>query len=129
MKLQAFLDAASSKPFRRGHHDCVRIAARWVLLQTDRDVLEGHTYSSLAEGKRKLREAGLRSHIDIFARALPRKSTLALSPGDIAVVPDRRAPTVGIVMPGGERIWCFGKSGAVSVPLSAARGGFAVVPR
>lgn len=127
--LQRFLHRASARPFAYGRHDCCTVAARWVLLRTEIDVLQGHRYKSLADGRRQLEAAGLKSHVELFEMALPGKTTLSLVAGDIAVLPGRsRIAALGIVQRGGERIWCFGPEGAGSVPLDAAKRGFGVAP-
>lgn len=124
--LRTYLNGAGAKRFRRGRHDCVTIGARWVQHQAGIDVLEGHTYSSLAEGMRKLEAHGLASHADIFARKLARVEKLRLVAGDLAVVPEGDTVMIGIVMSGGERVWCFGPRGAASCPITTALYGFEV---
>ena len=124
--LQRYLDHASAKPFKYGRHDCCTVAARWVLLATERDVLRGHRYTSLADGRRQMKEAGVKNHVDIFALSLPKKPRLMLVAGDIAVMPGDRMAALGIVQPGGERVWCFGPDGVGTAPLTAAKYGFGV---
>lgn len=124
--LQDFLNRASQEPFSYGRHDCCTVAAEWVMIARGVDILQGQTYENLRVAKQLLRDAGYRSHVDAFAEMLPRKSTLSLVEGDVAVMSGRKLPALGIVMRGGERVWCFGPDGAGSVLLTHAKYGFGV---
>lgn len=126
MNLRQYLTDASARPFRYGRHDCCTVAAGWVLTVNGRDMLEGHRYGSLREGVSLLEANGLTSHADVFARHLPRSARLNLRAGDIAVIDGTDREALGIVMPGGERVFCFEHGGAASIALTACKYGFEV---
>lgn len=126
MKLIDYINATSARPFRYGRNDCCTMAAGWVHVVTGKDVLEGHRYSSLREGRALLDSHGMASHADVFARHLPRAPVLALMAGDVAVIAGDSADALGIVMPGGERVFCFERGGTATVALTACKYGFKV---
>ncbi|SDW78472.1 DUF6950 family protein [Roseicitreum antarcticum] len=126
MQLTDYIKTASARPFRYGRHDCCTVAAGWVLLATGRDVLEGHRYTTLREGVALLAAHGMRSHADVFARVLPRAARLLLRAGDIAVIEGQERDALGIVLPGGERVFCFRRGGVATIPITACKHGYEV---
>lgn len=123
--LRAYLTEVAASPFRYGRHDCCTVAAIWVQAQTGKDVLRGNSYKSLKDGMRQLEAHGFKTHVDAYGATLERVNALSLVAGDVAVLPGADGmPALGIVLPGGEAIWCFGPGGAGTVPLTTAQYGF-----
>ena len=59
-RLAAFLEARRDRPFAWGTHDCVLMAADWVLEATGTDPIEGWRgrWSSASQAARMLEQAG-----------------------------------------------------------------------
>ena len=124
--LRDYLATVSRQPFQWGKHDCCTVAAEWVLQVTGQHVLPGYRYKTLKGGLSLVRRRGFAGYVEVFAASLLDCPVLMLRPGDLAVMEGDSYPAMGIVMPGGERVWCFGPDGCGSVPLTEARRGFRV---
>lgn len=115
--LNSYIEAAKSKPFRPGRHDCALFAAGWVKMLTGRDLATEFRgqYRSLEEGKEQLRARGHEDHV-AFAASIFEEAPLAFAVlGDLAVVGD---DALGIVA--GENIFALRPEGVAACQLTDA---------
>lgn len=125
-RLNAFIDARRDRPFAWGTHDCVLMAADWVLEATGVDPIEGWRgrWSSASQATRMLQQAGGVPGAVTARLGKPLDSVLLASRGDIALFVHDGRTTVGVVTDAG--LACPAEHGMVIVPIHTAEAAWRV---
>lgn len=124
-RLRRYIHSVASAPFRPCLHDCAKFGAGAVLAQTGVDLADGWgKYRSLEEGGKLLRQHGYRDHIALVEDLLPEVSPLFARAGDIAVLDNEQALSIGVVQ--GHSIYVTTMRGLNLVPLVQAKRAFRV---
>lgn len=115
--LLACVDAAHSKPFAWGTHDCCTFAADCVQAMTGIDPMEKFRgrYTSARGAVRAGAEAGYTALADIWCAALPEIAPLTAQRGDVILFAAVEGLAVGVVT--GHQAVAAGPDGVTSVPL------------
>lgn len=118
LRLEAYVEATRRAPFAYGRLDCALWAAGAVAAMTGTDLAAPARgrYATLEEGTALLRADGVRSHIDLVARALPSVPPGRAGVGDVILLPGR---TLGILQ--GRLAWAMGEGGLGLLPSELAR--------
>lgn len=115
--LNAYIEAAKSKPFQPGRHDCALFAAAWVKMLTGRDLATEFRgqYRTLKDGKAQLQAHGYRDHIALAAATFGEVPLSSAVTGDLAVIGD---DALGIVS--GENVFALRPHGVAVCQLTDA---------
>lgn len=123
-RLDEYRASCERASFEWGRLDCALFVAGAVKVMTGIDLADGlrGQYATEQEGLTLVRRLGFASHVDVFARALPRSRRLR--PGDVALVAHEGGETLGIVQ--GRGIYVMTPTRLGMVPRRMASGGFSV---
>lgn len=119
-RLDAFIEARRNRPFAWGAHDCVLMAADWVLEATGVDPIEGWRgrWKSASQAARMLAQAGGIPGAVTARLGKPLDPVLFAIRGDIALLVHDDRKTLGVVTDAG--LACPGKRSMVIVPITSA---------
>lgn len=125
-RLAAFLEARRDRAFAWGSHDCVLMAADWVLEATGTDPIEGWRgrWSSASQAARLLEQAGGVPGAVTARLGEPLHNVLAAIRGDIAFVKHDGRKTLGVVTDAG--LACPAEQGTVILPVTSAEAAWRV---
>lgn len=124
-RLIAYLSSVAARPFEPGHHDCMLFVAGCIEAMTGTDLAKGFRgYRSLAEGQRLLVRRGYRDHVDLVASLLEECPVPLARRGDVAVLEEGPARSVGLVQ--GARVYVLGERGIGTCDLLSASRAFRV---
>lgn len=125
-RLSAFLEARRDRPFEWGAHDCVLMAADWVVEATGVDPIDGWRgrWSSASQAARMLAQAGGVPGAVTERLGRPLESVLLAGRGDIGLFIHDGRKTLGVVTDAG--LACPGEHGMVIVPLTSAEAAWRV---
>lgn len=115
-RLTAYLIAAASRPYSLGQHDCALFAAGAVDAQRGLDPARDWRgrYDTKLGGLRLLRAAGHEDHIAATAALLEEIRPVFAAGGDVAMVSEADAPSLGVVQ--GEMVYVLRPDGLGLVP-------------
>lgn len=118
--LVAYLVDAGATPLEYGRHDCALFAAGAVAAMTGADPAHAWRgrYRSIAQGRRLLRQSGLKDHLAAAGAIFEEIAPAGARPGDLAAVATDDGPALGIVQ--GECIYLVGPGGLRLVALTDA---------
>ena len=110
------------EPWRRAHYepgkrDCAQFVRGWVREQTGNDVGGDVEYTTLSEGIRALREAGIDDHVALAAQHLTEVHPAFAQEGDVAVIDISGGQALAILA--GEFVYAVGVEGLHIAPRTA----------
>lgn len=119
--LLATVDAAQSKPFAWGTHDCCTFTADCVRAMTGVDLMENFRgrYTSARGAVRAGAEAGYTALADIWCAALTEIAPLTARRGDVILFEAVEGLAVGVVI--GHQAVAAGPEGVTLIPLELWR--------
>ncbi|MBC9246750.1 hypothetical protein H4P12_08495 [Paracoccus sp. 11-3] len=114
-RLHAWLRKVNRRQMQPGRHDCCLFGAGAIEAQTGVDIAAPWRgrYTTFAGGRRILRRAGYRDHVDLIARHLPEAHVSEAREGDIVILPTEDGDAVGLVQ--GEAIYILTLSGSLGI--------------
>lgn len=116
------IEAARTRGFRPGSHDCALFAAEIVKAKTGRDYAEEWRgkYRTLEDGQKALQERGYKDHIDLVASTFEEIPVAMAQFGDLVAVDD----ALGVVS--GGAIFVLRPDGLGTLDLLSATRAFRV---
>lgn len=118
-RLAAAIEAARTRPFTWGRHDCALWAADWVLACTGEDLAAGFRgrYATRAQAVALLGARGGLEAVVTSALGAPLATPRLARRGDVVSVTTDEGPALGVC--DGPRAWFVGPHGLIAKPMAA----------